>query len=49
MGNVMGIDYQVSKNVQASLSYVFVLGDTNSKLGLLKPSQGFYFSLEWLF
>ena len=49
MGNVVGIDYQVSKNVQASLSYVFVLGDTNSKLGLLKPSQGFYFSLEWLF
>ena len=49
MGNVIGIDYQISKNILASFSYLVVLGDTNTKLGLLKPSEGFYFSLEWLF
>ncbi|HNR64922.1 MAG TPA: hypothetical protein PKJ95_01365 [Atribacterota bacterium] len=49
MGNAIGIDYQISKNVLATLSYVFISGDVNSKLGILKPSQGFYFSLEWLF
>ena len=49
MGNAIGIDYQISKNVLASLSYIFISGDANSKLGILKPSQGFYFSLEWLF
>ncbi len=49
MGNVLGLDYQISENVLASFSYVFVLGDTDSRLGILKPSEGFYFSLEWLF
>lgn len=49
MANVIGIDYQLSKNVFTSFSYIFVLGDTGSQLGILKPSEGFYFSLEWLF
>ncbi len=49
MGNVLGLDYQVSKNVSASLSYIFILGDADSRLGILKPSEGIYFSLKWLF
>jgi hypothetical protein len=49
MGNAIGLDYQISDNVLISLSYVFISGDANSKLGLLKPSEGFYISLEWLF
>ncbi|NLL61547.1 MAG: hypothetical protein GX240_02010 [Candidatus Atribacteria bacterium] len=49
MANVIGLDYQVSENILASLSYVFVLGGTDSKLGILKLSEGIFFSLEWLF
>jgi len=49
MGNAIGLDYQISENVAASLSYVFLLGDSESKLGILESSRGIYFSLEWLF
>ena len=49
MGNAIGLDYQISKNVSASFSYVFLLGDSESKLGILGRSRGPYFSLEWLF
>jgi len=49
MGNAIGLDYQISENVTASLSYVFLLGDSESKLGVLESSRGIYFSLEWLF
>ncbi len=49
MGNVVGIKYQINKDISASFSYLFISGDIDSKLGILKPSQGFNFSLEWLF
>ncbi len=49
MGNIIGLDYQISENVVTSFSYVFLLGDNNSKLGGLKSAAGFYFSLEWSF
>jgi hypothetical protein len=49
MGNIIGLDYQISENILASFSYVSLLGDSNSKLGILKSAAGFYFSLEWLF
>jgi hypothetical protein len=49
MGNIIGLDYQISENVVTSFSYVFLLGDNNSKLGVLKSAAGFYFSLEWSF
>jgi len=49
MGKVIGLDYQISENILASFSYVSLLGDSNSKLGVLKSAAGFYFSLEWLF
>ncbi len=49
MGNIIGIDYQISESLSTSLSYLSLLGDSESKLGILEHSQGFYFSLEWLF
>ena len=49
MGNVIGLDYQISENVSASFSYVFLLGDSDSKLGILNRSTGLYLTLEWLF
>ena len=49
MGNVVGFDYKISDSVSTSFSYLFALGDDESKLGILKDSQGFYFSIEWLF
>jgi hypothetical protein len=49
MGNVIGLDFQITEDVTASFSYVFLLGDTKSKLGILERSKGLYFTLEWLF
>jgi hypothetical protein len=49
MGNIVGIDYQISESVSASLSYLFLSGSSESNLGILKNSEGFYFSIEWLF
>ena len=49
MGNSIGVDYQINENMNASLSYVFLLGDKQSKLGILERSEGIYFSLEWFF
>ena len=49
MSNIIGIDYQISESVSATLSALFLLGDSESKLGVLERSQGIYFSLEWLF
>lgn len=49
MANTIGLEYQINDNIKTTLSYMFVLGDYDSRLGMLKPSQGFSFSLEWLF
>lgn len=49
MGNIFGIKYQINDDITASLSYLFVSGGIDSKMGILKPSEGFSFSLEWLF
>ncbi len=49
MGNVIGFDYQIRDNLTASVHYIFLLGDRESRLGILESSQGLYFSLEWLF
>ncbi len=49
MGNAIGLDYQINENVSASFSYVFLLGNSDSKLGILERSRGFCLSLEWLF
>lgn len=49
MGNIVGIDYQISESVSASLSYLFPSGSSKSNLEILKNSEGFYFSIEWLF
>ena len=49
MINVIGVDYQLTESVSASINYSFLTGDQQSKLGLFKNSQGLYFSLEWLF
>jgi hypothetical protein len=52
MGNIVGIDYQISESVSTSLSYLFLSqssGSSESNLSILKNSEGFYFSIEWLF
>lgn len=49
MVNTVGFDFQIRENVTASLYYLFLLGDSESKLGVMKSSKGLYFSLEWLF
>lgn len=49
MVNVIGVDYKISDSISTSLSYLFLLGNTNSKLGIMENSQGLYFSIEWLF
>lgn len=36
----------INDNVSTSLSYLFLLGSSDSKLGILENSQGFYFPLE---
>jgi len=49
MGNNIGLDYQLTESVTATISYSFLLGEEQSKLGQFKRSQGIYFTLEWLF
>lgn len=49
MGNILGIDYQISESVSTSLYYLFLSGNSETNLGILKNSEGFYFSIEWLF
>jgi hypothetical protein len=48
MGNIIGVDYQISDRVSTSLSYLFLSGNSDSKLGIMKNSQGLYFSIKWL-
>jgi hypothetical protein len=49
MVNVIGVDYQLTESVSASLNYSFFLGDEHSKLSQFEQSQGIYLLLEWLF
>lgn len=52
MGNIVGIDYQISESVSTSLSYLFLMVNSKSSgsnLGILENSEGFYFSIKWLF
>ena len=49
MVNNIGLDYQLTESVTATMSYSFLLGEEQSKLGQFKRSQGIYFTLEWLF
>lgn len=49
MMNVIGVDYQLTDSVSASINYSFLLGDEQSKLSQFERSQGIYLSLKWLF
>ncbi len=49
MVNNIGIEYQLTNSVTATVSYSFLLGEEQSRLGQFKRSQGVYFTLEWLF
>ena len=43
------MDYQLTKNISASLKFSFLLGDAQSKLSQFERSQEIYLSIEWLF
>ena len=49
MMNVIGVDYQLTDSVSASINYSFLLEDEQSKLSQFERSQGIYLSLKWLF
>ena len=49
MVNNIGLDYQLTESVTASMFCFLLLGEEQSILGQFKRSQGLYFSLEWLF
>jgi len=49
MVNIIGVDYQLTESVSASVNYSFFLGDEDSRLSQFERSQGIYLSLEWLF